>query len=550
MTTPAHYFLDLPGGHQQGGGWPSLQKIFYRSSLYPVFLNRKIPDRLRGAPEGAWPLMRSRFKHPNTLGFTDSTVPLMDTPWDQGQYDPETWQGLQEFGWLEHLRTSGADTARHQARQLTKSWIEAFDRWDAFAWRPDVLGYRLSNWFAAGQFLFKGTDDDLYQAFLKSAAVQTRHLLRTISSLQGEPRLFLGLKGLIYGGLCMPGFEQALEKGLQALDKEMDYQIFPDGGHIDRNPSLLLGLLAHLIDIREALTIAQIEIPITLQSTIDRMVPLVRAFRMGDGGLSLFNGSFEEGSDVVDTVLAKSGVKGKALSNAPHSGFQRIASGKTVIITDTGFPPTDKSRGLAHAGTLSFEMSVGKQRVIVNCGTSAMDEARWREAARLTAAHSTVVIDDSNSSEILDNGHIGRRPTEVSHLRKEADGNIWLETSHNGYLSSKQLIHRRNLFLNGSGDDFRGEDIISGSGGKRATVRFHLHPQIHASVVGDGSTVLLKLPRGPGWRFLAKGGDIDLTESIYLGDGGVPRRTEQIVISTPLNEYGATVKWRFSKVSG
>ena len=550
MTTPAHYFLDLPDDRQHGGKWPSLQNILYRSSLYPVFLKRNIPNRLRGAPEGAWPLASNRFKHPNALGFTDSTIPLINNPWDQSQYDPETWQCLQEFGWLEYLRTSGNDTARQRARDLLESWTIHFSRWGSLVWRPDILGHRLSHWFTAGQFLFQDNSDEFHPSFLQSAATQANHLLRTVNTLQGKARVFLGLKGLIYSGLCLPGYEQSLEKGLRILDREMERQVFPDGGHIDRNPSLLIGLLAHLIDMRDALSVAHVEIPPALQSTIDRIVPLLRAFRMGDGGLALFNGSFEEGSDVVDSVLAKSGVKGKPISNAPHSGFQRIASGKTVVVTDTGSAPTGGSDILAHAGTLSFEMSVGKQRLIVNCGTSVAEGTLWRNASRLTAAHSTVVIDDTNSSEILETGHIGRRPTEVSHLRKEADGNIWLETSHNGYLGSKQLIHRRNLYLHGSGEDFRGEDIISGSGGKTATLRFHLHPQIHASVVGDGSTVLLKLPRGPGWRFLAKGGAVSLAESIYLGDRGEPRRTEQIVVSSRLSEYGTTVKWRFSKVSG
>ncbi|MGY8992318.1 MAG: heparinase II/III domain-containing protein, partial [Rhodospirillales bacterium] len=133
-------------------------------------------------------------------------------------------------------------------------------------------------------------------------------------------------------------------------------------------------------------------------------------------------------------------------------------------------------------------------------------------------------------------------------IRREAGGSVWLETSHNGYRQNVGIIHRRKFYLDASGEDFRGEDIIEGSGGKHFTIRFHLHPGVHASQVQGRSAILLKLAHGAGWQFQASGGNIRLEESIYLSGHGEARRCEQIIISGPLHGDGAQIKWRLRRI--
>lgn len=277
------------------------------------------------------------------------------------------------------------------------------------------------------------------------------------------------------------------------------------------------------------------------------MPPMLRALRHGDGGLAMFNGGYEEDRTLVDTVLADTGVRGKALSNALHSGFQRLVAGKTVIIVDTGKSP--KAGGVnAHAGCLSFEMSVGKNRLIVNCGAPSSEGEQWFAAMQATAAHSTLCADDKDSARFRQDGLLGAGSMNVECSRREADGCIWLDTSHDGYSKNIGILHRRKFYLDSSGEDFRGEDLIEGSGGNSFAVRFHLHPGVHASQVQGRSTVLLKLADGLGWQFQASGGAIALEESIYLNGKDGLRRCEQIVVSGPLHGDGAQIKWRLHKI--
>ncbi len=283
------------------------------------------------------------------------------------------------------------------------------------------------------------------------------------------------------------------------------------------------------------------------------MAPFLRYVRHGDGGLALFNDSNEEVAGEIDAVLGLAESRGKPPMAAPHTGFQRLTAERTLILCDAAAPAMID--GHAHAGTLSFEMSVGKERLIVNCGAHAPDLSDWRRVQRATAAHSTLTIDDTNSSEILGlagplAGTIGQRPTEVTCQREEAEGSTWLELSHNGYARQFGVVHRRRLFLSANGDDLRGEETLEGDGRGRFAIRFHLHPRAQASLVSDGSAALLRLPSGLGWRLRASGGTLVLADSVYLGRRGEMKRAQQITISGLVEGRDMVVKWALRREGG
>ena len=176
---------------------------------------------------------------------------------------------------------------------------------------------------------------------------------------------------------------------------------------------------------------------------------------------------------------------------------------------------------------------------------------------RYTAAHSTAVVDDTNSTEITNHGALEYRAGNVLVDRAENDGAQWLDMSHDGYRSLYGIIHRRRLWLSPDGGDLRGEDTVTGPEGRPVTVadrrfivRFHLHPAVKATLAQSGQAVLMRLPSGRGWRLRASGAGIGLAESIYLGEEGRVRRTEQIVLVGQVPIEGSTVKWALTRMEG
>jgi len=301
-------------------------------------------------------------------------------------------------------------------------------------------------------------------------------------------------------------------------------------------------VLRDLIDTRAALRAGHIEVPAPLQDAIDRMAPMLRFFRHGDRKLALFNSSIEEDGILVDLVLTRSETKGRAPMQAPLSGYQRMHAGHSTLLIDIGKPPPHGFDEMAHAGPLSFEMSQGRERIIVNCGGYRGAHRTWRQVARSTAAHSVLVLADTNSVEIADDGTIGGAPANIRCERAEDDGAQWMAVSHDGYRQRFGLSYARELYLAADGDDLRGEDKLTGRSGTAFAVRFHLHPSVEPQLVQEGSAVLLRLPSGLVWRLRATGAELSLAESIYLGSGEL-QKTQQIVLSGTTDGNGASVRW-------
>lgn len=269
---------------------------------------------------------------------------------------------------------------------------------------------------------------------------------------------------------------------------------------------------------------------------------MLRLFRHGDRRLALFNDSVEEDGVLIDLVLTQSETRGRALAHAPDSGFERLQANKSLIIVDAGTRPPPGFDMHAHAGALSFELSHGRERIIVNCGAYRGPRSNWTRVGRASAAHSVLVVADTNATEVREDNATNRAPMTVSCERAEHEGQQWISATHDGYRERFGIIYTRELFLTPDGDDLRGEDRLVGRPGATFAVRFHLHPSVEASLAEGGSVALLRLPSGSRWRLRAAGAEMSFGESIYLGSGEA-RKTQQVVLSGTAAPGGTTVRW-------
>ena len=217
----------------------------------------------------------------------------------------------------------------------------------------------------------------------------------------GYPRL-QALIALNYATLCMHGQSGALRGDARRLVEELRYQILPDGGHISRNPGVLIELLVDLLPLRQLFSARQLQPPAAINNAIDRMMPMLRFFRHADGNFAQFNGMGPTPIDLLATVLAYDDARGTPVSNAPHSGYQRIDAGNSALLMDTGKPPPLAVSQEAHAGCLSFELSWKQHRLVINCGLPAVNRENWRQVARATPAHATVTVNDMSSCRFFE----------------------------------------------------------------------------------------------------------------------------------------------------
>ena len=548
----------------------SLRTLWYRSPIHRALLMGRVPPAIHAQVQEPWPgdsahgrlVIDGRFVwngHTAQLARSHdaTTVPVFD--WTPRDLPPNGLAYLHGFAWLRDLRAVGGDVARATARTCAADWIATQSRWAPLPFRSDVLAARIGAWLAHYDFLAIGGDTSFEAILRQSLTHQARHLaMMAMPKVPANVRIGI-LKGRIYSEALLFGPGKKLTQALVHLSNELVDQVRADGGHVARSPERQLSVLRDLIDIRSALRSGDADVPDALTQALDRMAPMLRFFRHGDGGLTLFNDSHENEPWLIDVVLAQSEARGKPLTSAPHSGFERAQAGRAFLILDSG-APEPRAADCAFAGTLAFEFGAGKERLVVNCGGGPAGDTAWAAALRATAAHSTLSLAEANSTEIVFSARGARFRRSVSAVagtRDEADGAIWIDRSHDGYATRYGFLHRRKLYLAAGGDDLRGEDMLVPAPNKvgarkrrksqKFAVRFHLHPGVQTTLLQDGG-VLLRLPSGLGWRFAARGGTIRIDESIYFG-GPTPRRTRQLVIDGATTVEGAAVKWAFQRVT-
>lgn len=487
-------------------------------------------------------------------------------------YVPPTraWgEALYGFGWLRHLRAAGTVLAQANARSLVDEFITTGNGDRRLARETHVLARRLISFVNQSPLILEGADHAFYQRFLKAIGRAVRDLERDMRAHPLSYRRLMAAIALCYAGLCCEGLNGQLKRAIRLLSRELERQIMPDGGHASRNPRLLIELLFDLLPLRQMFASREVDTPEALLHAIDRMLPMLRLFRHGDGTLSHFNGMGITAVDQLATLLTYDDLRSQPIHHAPHSGYERLEAGRALVVADVGSCPPVGLSTEAGAGCLSFEFSSGPQRIIVNCGLPRTAQSSVLLAARSTPAHSTASIGEVSSClflaprgfllERLIASRLLRRlgpvtlrgPTNVAVERSERDHIQMVEASHDGYRTRFGITHRRRWRLSADGQWLEGEDTFARGGNTAsevAVIRFHLAPGIRASRSQAGRIVMLMLPNREAWQFEVSHAEVWLEDSVFFSATDGARRTEQIVLTIDPAET-SSVRWRFERLA-
>jgi uncharacterized heparinase superfamily protein len=489
--------------------------------------------------------------------------------WDLPAPDDQFRAEQHGFGWLDDLAAAGDAAARHSAQKWLAQWIERYGNGTGPGWTPELTGRRLVRWITHALFLMAGQGSTISGPFLRLLAQQTMFLSRRWkSSTPGLPR-FEALTGLLYASLSLEGMERHLEPTLKALDQDCISQIGVEGGLPTRNPEELLEVFTLLTWAALALSETGHTPSDAHWSAIERIAPTLRTLRHADGSLARFHGGGRGLEGRLDSALATSGVKSRA-PDGLSMGFARLSAGRTSLIVDAAAPPRGRASANAHASTLAFELTSGRRPLIVNCGSGASFGPEWRRAGRATPSHSTLILASRSSSRLGSSGEslqwLEDTPTDVPIQLSQGQDGIRFEGGHNGYARRYGLTHIRKLDLSFDGRALVGEDtLMTLDPGDRTAfdtaldatrlkgipfdIRFHLHPDVDASVDMGGSAVSMALKSGEIWIFRVDDkATLSLDASVYLETARLkPRATKQIVLSGTVMQYASRVRWSLAK---
>jgi len=431
--------------------------------------------------------------------------------WNNSQWS-KLW--LYNLHYFDDLSAVGAKQRIAWHRGLVQRWIDENPAGSGNGWEPYPSSLRIVNWIKwalAGNVM---EDNWRY-----SLAVQVRFMSQNLETHLLGNHLFSNAKALLFGGLFFDGTEadEWYQKGLEIVERELQEQVLEDGGHFELSTMYHIIFLEDLLDIFNLHRAYRRDLPCEITDKIPVMFKWLDVMCHPDGEIAFFNDaaigitpSVKEIKDYLDrisgfagSVLIKNSPKIDAnlvhpvknllinlsLVDLDNSGYSRVEIGDAVALIDRANIGPDYLPGHAHADTLSFELSLFGQRVVVNSGTSIYETGKQRLLERGTAAHSTLVVDGENSSEVWGGFRVARRARVFDRVQNEADGVVKLSACHDGYkrLSGSPLCCREWLFEEGQ---LTINDRITGKLAHEVVSILPLHPDIQVASVDESRVVL------------------------------------------------------------
>ena len=432
--------------------------------------------------------------------------------------------------YFDDLNAAGAEHRRAWHVALIERWIVENPPRAGTGWEPYPTSLRIVNWV---KWALAG--NALSPAAVQSLAVQARWLMKRLEWHILGNHLFANAKALVFAGLYFEGAEAErwLARGARILREQLPEQILADGGQFELSP------MYHALALEDVLDLVNISacfpgepsFRATCAVHLPKMLRWLRAMCHPDGEIAFFNDAaigIAPSPAEIEAYARRLGYAAEPSTECSlllkASGYARMEMGNAVLLADVAQVGPDYLPGHGHADTLSFELSLAGQRLIVNSGTSVYGLGEERLRQRGTAAHNTVVIDGRNSSEVWSGFRVGRRALPGLELAGE---NI-LVASHDGYAHLPGApIHRREWRLTESALEII-DQVTDRTA--QAEARFHFHPEI---VVSQSGSHAGNMRRSDGLRleWKCESGSARIEDSSWHPEFGIALPSKVLVIA-------------------
>ena len=531
-----------------------------RGSLLSRLKGSRQPLKLAAVPRDHVPGDRARGEAllGGSLPVGSEIVALADL--DFTSLDGPLAAQVEGFAWLRDLAAAASrEKGARLAEAIVGRWLLAHGTRADEAWAPQLWGERILFWTAYAPYILSSSDAGYRSALLNTLARGARHIEASADKApQGLDRVTAWC-GVIAAGLLVQGGVSRIARGEAGLARALAGAQFDDGGLVSRSPFEQAQLVDRLGLLRACYFAAKQTIPDGIEAAAAAALAALHGVTLGDGALSNWQGCGPGEVSRLTALIEGCGVRARPLRQARGWGYQRMSALGTIVVLDAAPPPAQKIAAQGSASTLAFEMSDGAQRLIVNCGgPGPLPTDLSRELVnglRTTAAHSTLVLADTNSTNILADGSLGKGVDDVTIDRSEDNDASRLEASHDGYVRAFGMVHKRSLMLGNDGKELRGADQLQPKGRKKIrdsasyAVRFHLAPGVEATTTADGMGAILRSKGAPPWNFRCRGGSLTIEDSLWIDGRGRPQPTLQLAVTGDISALGGEIGWQFRRTS-
>ena len=521
--------------------------LFFRSRFFNFLINNNFDNKIIFNPESLWKGNKTNGNKilEGFLNYQKETIYIGEKIWGDNHGSQQWTNYANSFKWISDIRLVATNEARVFLRKNIIEWINTVDLSDQSIWNQEVLSKRIFYLLTNLSFFFETANEKFQKDFAENLNKQCIFLIKKFQKEKKNNKDIFSIKSIILASLCFNNLKSYYDFSIDLLIDLINHST-KEGMHYLRSPSEHFFLLCSLIDIKNFLGSNKKKIPHEINQSIEEMTIVVNFFIMGDGRLAIFNKYDFINDKKIVNVLKKGSSKVRIPKISQCSGFHRISKNKLIFLMDCGNPTKEKT----YAGSLSFEFSHFSERIVVNCGSPFINNRDWNDAMRSTAAHSSLNINEINSSDIFFEKDTTTRLAQVYVQKSEREDNLWLDCAHTGYLKLFGITHRRKIHIDPNNFIIRGEEsFLRNKKNKKNNsllyfLRFHLHPSIEVNVTTSKKKAVIKLRNNIGWEFICSESKIEIGDGIYLGDNKIVQPNQHIIIKNYVEDY-KNVKWLF-----
>jgi uncharacterized heparinase superfamily protein len=485
-------------------------------------------------------LARGRFTF---LNQTIEIGQIEQIDWNR-RYASHLWNyHLHYFGYAIWCARACAERGEQQPMQtlqrLVEGWIArarvgASDGWEAY---PTAL--RAVNWlYAYALVADRYPDRGFLERWRASIYRQLDFLRAHLEHHLLANHLLKDVKALVIGGLAWSDEARGgewLAAGEHLLWRELEEQVLGDGGHYERSPMYHAQAMADFLESYALLRAAgrtgsaRAE---QAEGRLRQMAGFLEAMTHPDGSLALFNVSANTEETrprpLLETASRVCGDPGDPVREFPQTGYfvRDSGDGCERIVIDAGPPAVDYNPAHAHCDLLSYELWLAGAPLAVDSGVHGYGGDRFREYARSTRAHNTVMIDGREQSEIWGTFRLARRARVLGAAIAGDEGSWEFRGSYAPYFDAG-IAHRRRIRREGPGA-YLIEDVIDESTGREVTVEsfIHLHPRWSARI--EGGAVVCESEARRATITPAAGALVEIERGSYFPDFGIAEESRVI----------------------
>ena len=455
-------------------------------------------------------------------------------------------KNIHSFDYLNFSNKLGGKLGINLSKESIFGWYDLNKNKINFPWSEDLSSRRFIN------LLYN------YEYINSSSSLKDRkkldliiffHMQRILYDYKTKKTIEITSFDLLAFLLCSLILKQINIKKINFIKFLLESQIDKLGMHKSYNILEHSKFINNLNEMKNVLLFFDIKELDIFDQLILKTTSVLNQYFHADGSFPLFNGTNNIYTKIINKRINKETYLKKRDFINIDNGIAFYSDKNKKIFFDVVQPTKDKIYSNLSAGTLSLELSGFGEKIFSNCGASE-NSGKNPEYLRYSAAHSTIILQNTNISEIKeDNPHI-KFPQSVS-FRKEINSEVEIfEGSHNGYLNKFSKIIKRKLIIDRNKPKVTGEDsLINFKNNMNRLIyhiRFHLADEMSYNFTNNRKNIILKTKLNNIWLFKS---DLELIiEDSIIVDNNITKPTKQIVIKGITSEKKIVKKWSIEKI--